>query len=108
MSLTMEIKKELRPCICNNKKALFHMWADEEQPFVKINAMLTDKALDRISSKIKDGIIPPYGGDVVTVKTVVGIVEFEDGTVEKVKPSEIRFADTEAIMNEYDFGERKD
>lgn len=107
MGLTMEIKKELRPCICNNKKALFHMWADKEQPLAKINAMLTDKALERILDKVKRGLIPPPN-DIVLHKTVVGIVEFEDGTVAEVEPSAIRFVDTEAIMSEYDFGERKE
>lgn len=106
MEMTFEIKKELRPCFCNGKKALFHIWTDKEQPIVKINPMLTEKALERISRKIEGGLIPPH--DVVLQKVVFGIVEFEDGSVAEVEPSAIRFVDTVAIMSEYDFGKRKE
>ena len=107
---TIEIEKKLRPCTCNFKKALFHMWVEKEIPIMQItNLRLTAKALSRLERKMKSGQIPPPTGDnIVFVKTVVGIVEFEDGTVAEVEPQTIHFADTAAIMNEYDFGERNE
>ena len=64
---------EYRPCIVNEKKALFHRWEDISQ------------------------IVPPspmvgghHGGE---NKSVAGIVEFEDGTIREVYPYNIRFVD---------------
>lgn len=84
MKLTNEIilKKELRPCIVNGQKALFHGW---EQ---------------------KADVIPPSlmrgghsGGE---IKLALGIIEREDGTIHKAYPEEIRFIDgkVEAYFSE--------
>ena len=99
-----KITTELRPCFVDDKKALFHRWITKETPIIKINAMLTEKALSRIASKVKDGIIPP-SGDIVIQKTIFGIVEYRDGTVAEVEPTSIIFADN--IFDEYVFEERK-
>lgn len=100
LSSEIVITHELRPCYVDGKKALFHRWIDKETPIVKINAMLTEKALDRIKSKIENGMIPPIG-DVVFQKTVFAIVEYHDGTVAEVEPTSIIFADSK--INEYAF-----
>lgn len=99
----IKITVELRPCYVDGKKALFHRWIHKETPIIKINAMLTEKALNRIADKIKEGMIPP-SGDVVFRKTIVGIVEYCDGTVAEVEPTNIVFADSK--LNEYAFEER--
>jgi hypothetical protein len=104
MTTKFEITAELRPCYVDGKKALFHRWIDKETPIIRINAMLTEKALDRIKDKIKNGMIPP-SGDVVLQKTVFGIVEYHDGTVAEVEPTSIIFADS--MHDEYAFNERK-
>lgn len=63
----------LRPCIVKNKHALFHIWEQKSE------------------------IIPPsmmvggHGGGVVS--SVFGIIEYEDGTIHKCYPDEIRFID---------------
>ena len=104
MTTKFEITANLRPCYVDGKKALFHRWIDKETPIIRINAMLTEKALDRIASKIKNGMIPP-SGDVVLQKTVFGIVEYYNGTVAEVEPTSIIFADN--TYDEYTFNERK-
>lgn len=101
---TITIGFRYRPCFVDGKKALFHRWAEKETPIVKINAMLTDKAIDRIASKIKRGIIPP-SNDVIYQKNVFGIVEYNDGTVAEVEPTSIVFADR--TFDEYAFEERE-
>lgn len=63
------IKQELRPCLVNGKKALFHKW------IVKT--------------------------DICEHKHSAGLVEFEDGTVDEVYYSKIKFIDN--IINEYAF-----
>lgn len=81
LGLTNEIilKKELRPCIVNGQKALFHGW---EQ---------------------KADVIPPSlmrsghsGGE---IRLALGIIEREDGTIHKAYPEEIRFIDM--AVNDY-------
>ena len=74
-------KSEYRPCYVGNKKALFHMWEDISSIHI---AMLK--------------------GDVSgQIKRTFGIVEYEDGTIDEVIPSKIRFI--EGIFKEYDFAE---
>ncbi len=69
----MEIKAELRPCLVDDKKALFHRWNEVRQ------------------------VVPPssmiggHGGGVIA--QTFGIVEYEDGSVKECYPYKIRFLD---------------
>lgn len=76
----LTIGKELRPCIVNGRKALFHRWEQHSE------------------------IIPPspmIGGHTGgVIARVLGIIEREDGTVHQAYPSEIRFTD-EKVKEEY-------
>lgn len=85
------ITVERRPCFVGDKRASFHRWIDKDTPILKVNAMLTQKSLDRIADKVKQGIIPECGGDVILQKCTLGLVEYEDGTVAEVEPTSIRF-----------------
>lgn len=79
----LKIITGLRPCMAKNRKALFHKWAEK--------------------SRIV-GPSPMVGGDNGgVIKGVVGIIEFEDGTVVERLPSDIRFLDTD--FKNYCFGE---
>ena len=66
------IENVLRPCFVDGKRALFHRWEDK--------AELVGESLLRGGHR---------GGQ---RRAVVGIVEFEDGTVKEVYPSDIQFA----------------
>lgn len=86
------ITVERRPCFVGDKRASFHRWIDKETPILKVNAMLTQKALDRIAEKARQGIISERcGADMILQKAVFGLVEYEDGTVAEVEPTSIRF-----------------
>lgn len=75
---------EYRPCYVYGRKALFHRWTDV--------AMLSpSKALVYGNTKEAEDI------------ATLAIVEFEDGTVERVFPESVRFVP--GIMNEYNFME---
>lgn len=80
------IHRELRPCIVNGQKALFHQWEDVSE------------------------IVPPSpmrgGHQGGTLREVFGIIEREDGTVCECYPYEIRFVDGK--IEEYAFIEEKD
>lgn len=72
------IKKEIRPCIVDGSTpALFHCWSEES--YIHIAVLKGD-----VSGVIKD---------------TVGILEFEDGHIEKRKPESIQF--TDRIFSQY-------
>ena len=67
------ITNEKRPCYIDDRKALFHGWSDRAE------------AIDES---------PLVGGHPAgIIKWTVGIVEYEDGTVQEIAPTKIRFAD---------------
>lgn len=77
----MKIEVELRLCLVNGKKALFHTWSNKSQiveasPFVGGH----------------------QGG---VLKYTVGIIECEDGQVCECMPSHIKFIDSK--MEQYQF-----
>lgn len=64
---------EYRPCFAEGKKALFHKWIEESEivaPSVMVGG---------------------HNGGVI--KAAFAIVEYEDGTIAKVEPHKIKFAD---------------
>lgn len=69
------VTQERRPCIVNGRRAMFHRWADNARP-------VTPR-----------GIEEKEPADHYQLHTVGGIVEYYDGTVERVWPSDIRFID---------------
>ena len=80
------IEQELRPCIVDGQKALFHRWMD-------ISKVIPP-------SPLKGG---HSGG---TIREVFGIIERDDGSVSECYPYEIRFIDGKieesAFMEEED------
>ena len=70
-----EVRQELRPCLVNGRRALFHRWADSARPVVP-------RGLEEIDAETR-----------YQCWNVHGIVEYEDGTVQRVWPSEIQFVD---------------
>lgn len=86
------ITMERRPCFVGEKKAWFHRWIDKDTPMLKVNAFLTQKAIDRLAEKIWNGIITAESsGEIMLHKCTLGLVEYEDGTVAEVYPTNIRF-----------------
>lgn len=71
--MNIEIRQNLRPCIVNGQKALFHCWKSVSQIVAP--------------SHLKGG---HNGG---TVTHTVGIIEREDGTVHECYPDDVRFVD---------------
>lgn len=85
--ITIEIG--LRPCIVENSvKALFHLWAVKRTPHYEIK------------SPVKGFLNPSFEG---FDEYIVAIVEYEDGTMHEVEPTQIQFVDN--AMSEYVFPE---
>lgn len=82
----INITTELRPCWVRDKKALFHRWVDTARP-VKPKGMEDDENTEYYQ-----------------LSNCHGLVEFEDGTVARVWPQEIRFADIREEFLDQDWG----
>lgn len=77
----LEIRGPLRPCMVDDKKALFHQWSHKAQvvgPSLAIGG---------------------HGGG--QLEQTVAIVEYEDGTVAEVYPYRVRFLDTQGRMEDF-------
>lgn len=74
---SIEINFGVRPCIVKQngeeKKALFHIWNNFAKPV----------AADVYAGGCPEG----------QISIVFGIVEYEDGSVDEVRPAQIRFVD---------------
>ena len=68
-------QKENRPCIVNGRRAMFHRWADSARP-------VAPRGVEETETTQR-----------YQLHTVFGIVEYEDGTVDRVWPYDIRFID---------------
>ena len=85
-------KEELRRCFVDGDRAWFHRWIDKETPISKINRTFSREELEKILYNIKSGsMVAPLGIDILLQKRCYGLIEYEDGTVEEVEPTSIRF-----------------
>lgn len=75
---------EYRPCWVEGRRAFFHRWTDSARP-VKPKGMEDEETTKRYQ-----------------MHSVHGLVEFEDGTVTRVWPNTIQFADG-GHFNEWDW-----
>lgn len=70
-------ENEYRPCWVYGKKALFHRWANDARP------------------TLPGGQKPSENARFYQFRSSKAIVEFEDGTVARVWPNEVKFADND-------------
>lgn len=99
---------EIDICVVNGKKALFHRWIDKEKLVVKFdNPIMTDTARKIMQNYRVNGYLPP---NVFTnkISNTYGLVEFEDGHIEEVEPTSIRFVDHVKIFEAYCWPEYED
>lgn len=70
-------ENEYRPCWVQGKKALFHRWANDARPTLPGNQKFNENAR------------------FYQFRSSKAIVEYEDGTVARVWPNEVKFADSD-------------
>lgn len=80
---------EGRPCWVDGRRAIFHRWTDSARPVKPAhNDQDTDERMQKWS--------------------VHGLVEYEDGTMERHWPNTIRFADSAEKFAQYDWDTLED
>lgn len=79
--IEIKITWDLRPCVVNGRRALFHRWEDYAEVV---------------------GESPLMGGHAAgQLSCCLGLVEYEDGTIAKVHPGSIKFVD--GVFQQYAF-----
>lgn len=77
---------EYRPCYVNGRRALFHRWVNTANPALPKGVSPDDERAKFFQHR-----------------STTGLVEYSDGTVERVWPQDIRFVDSAARFREYDW-----
>jgi hypothetical protein len=83
-SLIISQEIEYRPCYVNGRRALFHRWVNTANPVLPKGVSPDDERAKFFQHR-----------------STTGLVEYADGTVERVWPQEIRFADSAGRFREY-------
>lgn len=96
LDMTMKVKSaEYRPCVVGGRKALFHRWVESDKIFFNIEGFCSKETLERVTRHYKDHDILFDGTTRIDkAKIFYGLVEYEDGTMEKVDPEKIKFKDS--------------
>lgn len=91
---------EYRPCIVDGSKALFHRWVNKEFLILKFDTMLKKEFIEQYRKVFEDSKIVPSGAKTEKQMSVLGLVEFEDGTIKEVIPTSVKFLDSGNLFYE--------
>lgn len=84
---------DLRPCLVDGDMAYFHRWIDEDEVILQLSATLHPSDAQRVRRDFAEGRLIPPNCEVVVVRNFYALIEYLDGTVEKVDPERIQFTD---------------
>lgn len=80
-----------RPCKVDLRPALFLRWIEEDRAFLQIECHAPADVVEAISRRFRsEGLVPP-GCLVKVIRNTLALVEYRDGTIDKVDPERIRF-----------------
>lgn len=79
------IKRELRPCYVDGRKALWHCWSNSAM-------IVRHSALWEPPRKLESGTSFDESKE-ECYQATMAIVEYEDGTVDEIMPYKVKFAD---------------
>lgn len=95
------IVNETTPCLVNGRKALFHRWVEETKVLIHLDRPMMPEKIDiLVRRRDESGVIPVFCEPIKSTNTY-GLVEFEDGHIEKIEPTSIKFIDHVKIFEEY-------
>lgn len=94
--MMMKVKTaEYRPCTANGKKALFHRWVESDKVLFENVALMTDTMKAKQLNQFNEfGMIDNSLTKLTVIKSLYGLVEYEDGSMDKVDPEKIKFKDS--------------
>ena len=86
-----------RPCEVDGRPALFHRWIEEDRALLRHNFSVIESEDRRYYAERyffeKNVCLPGCSFDIIT--ETFALVEYQNGTVAKVKPEQVRFVNKE-------------
>lgn len=100
LDMTMKVKSaEYRPCVVGGRKALFHRWVESDKViFENVALMSHEMKAEQINQFKNFGMVDNMCTKLRIIKSFYGLVEYGDGTVEKVDPEKIVFKDSDHMF----------
>ena len=96
---------EYRPCVIRGQNALFHCYKETETPIIHLGFVIKtkerEKAVLRIIDDYQSAHILPASATLEKIKVMMAIVEFKDGHIEEVAPTELCFLDSNGQFLKY-------
>lgn len=89
-----------RPCEVDGVPALFHRWIDVDSAILKINVRTHPRTEATLVRGFKESGVCPAGCSVEVIRNILALVEYRDGTIDKVELERIRFTGEEGQHNE--------
>lgn len=86
---------QARPCEVDGVPALFHRWAEDDDPLLKLECLRNGEAVGAAYKLYKQHGIIGLEFSVNVIRKTYALVEYKDGTVHMVAPELIRFVDKE-------------
>ena len=85
----------LRPCMVDDKPAVFHQWCVEDRALLKIDTLAAPDTLAKLVSEFRVEAVIPQCCHLEKLRSTYALVEYADGSVGKVDPKLIQFLDRE-------------
>ncbi len=98
---------EYRQCVVDEKRALFHRWVEKDQIILLTGCILRRERAEAIRQQFEKDFIVPSGMTIEKAQYVLGIIEFEDGTIREVIPANIKFLDSDSLFSKEERSEKE-
>lgn len=103
---------EYRPCTVfyegKEYKALFHQWMTKEELLIKFKTNRRWDDMETMAIAIRENLICQTPNEQITkVRTLLALVELEDGSTREVPPGSVKFLDSKEKFAEYCWDEDK-
>lgn len=103
----IEIGPDLRPCYVNGRRALFHTWVNDDQVFIMepmfMKREIVEEKQEYLNKQAQRGYLTylATNATVHNARRTFGLVEYENGKMERVDPTLIQFTDSLCYMADY-------
>lgn len=82
-----------RPCLVDNKPAIFHRWVEEDRGILQVHAFTKPDYIDQMRREYEEKNIIPASASLEKLRSVKALVEWPDGSVSTVGLELITFLD---------------
>lgn len=104
-SSEIKITFQHRQCLVGGERAIFHHWIKDAEVILKFNSHLSPYSIEQIMNDLKYGKYVSVNVDPLVTEICVGLVEFENGEIKKIRPENIKFLDGKELFEGYDWSD---